>query len=407
MLRFFFVLFFGVGGYLMNSQVVAAPVSPKVLPGIDVFLQGYTSMVRGRRAGLVTNQTGRTAAGLSSIDALAAHPDVSLIRLFSPEHGIRGKVKAGEQVSDDWDERTGLPIVSLYGGRDHRPPPESIRDLDVLFYDIQDVGSRAYTYIWTLAELMAAAGENNKTVIVLDRPNPNGCLQMDGPITEDRWRSFLGLYPIPRLYGLTVGELSRFFNQCLKIPCRLIVIPMAGYRRSMTWKQTGLVWTPPSPNIPSAESAICFAATGTIGTLGTVDIGIGTSWPFQVVGGPWLDAKAMAQNMNARHLPGVRFEPVSFSRSGKHVHAVFLAVTKPALFLPSTTEVNLLQYLQKNYPKQLKWPSDRKNSFDKATGVSWVRQMLQQGRSATVITQTWQPEIERFRAATRAFRIYH
>ncbi len=386
-------------------------LSAAVLPGIDVFLQGYTYLVKGQRVGLITNQTGVDRNGIPSIDLLYRHPDVNLVALFAPEHGIRGTLKAGELVPDARDQKTGLKIYSLYGGKDHRPPKIGLDHVDVLIYDIQDVGSRAYTYIWSMAEAMAAAGEAGKSFIVLDRPNPLGCISIDGPITETQWISFLGLYPIPRVYGLTVGELARYLNREHHLQCRLMIIPMAGYRRSMTWPETGLNWVAPSPNIPSPESAYCFGATGTIGTLNLLQIGIGTDLPFQMVGASWLDSENAAKTLNRSKLPGVHFHPFQFvpksgSQSGVKVNAVRLEVVDPRKFKPATTELHILSYLRNHYPRQLVWQPDRIPSFDKAMGTSSVREKIVNNENPDKIARQWDKEIAPYRQRQIPYHIY-
>lgn len=379
--------------------------------GVDVFLEGYTQLVENHRVGLITNQTGKNSDGQTTIDLLYSHPMVNLVALFAPEHGIRGIQVAGEKVVEATDKITGLPIYSLYGGGDHRPSRVALDNIDTLIYDIQDVGSRAYTYIWSMAEAMAAAGEYNKTFIVLDRPNPLSCRQIDGPLTDDNWLSFLGLYPIPRVYGMTVGELARYFNREHDLGCRLVVIPMASYQRKKSWEETGLTWVAPSPNIPSTESAVCFAATGTIGVLGVIHIGIGTAYPFQFIGAPWLDNKHATDYLNQCNLSGVTFEPYSFKSTsgmfrGKVVNAVKLRVFSPSEFLPARTEVYILDYLQHYYKKDFTWKLDRFDSFDKATGTSSVRNQLLGAVRANVIVQNWDSDLRMFEAKKKRYLIY-
>lgn len=381
------------------------------LLGVDVFLKGYTNLVKNQTIGLITNQTGCNQAGKPTIDLLYEHPDIRLVALFAPEHGIRGVVVAGEAIKESKDEKTGLPIYSLYGGDDKRPPKVVLDTLDAIVYDIQDVGSRAYTYIWSMAEALAAAGASQKTMIILDRPNPLGCLQVDGPITEEKWRSFIGLYPIPRVYGLTAGELARYLNREYRLQCRLIVIPMANYRRDMDWHDLGLKWIAPSPNIPSAESAICFGATGTIGVLGVVHIGIGTQYPFQMIGAPWLNSIHAAYYLNACNLPGVTFRPFTFTPAkgffhDQAVNAVRLDVHDPSKFLPATTEVFLLDYLQYYYRNEFSWKQDRFNGFDKAMGTSTVRTALMAGKNGRQISSGWLDGLTQFSEAVRPYLLY-
>ena len=401
-LLFSFFLFFltSIGSYSSNF-----------LLGIDVYLRGYTHLTKGHRVGLITNQTGINAKGKSTIDLLFQHPDVNLVSLFAPEHGIRGAIQAGKNVSDTKDPKTGLQIYSLYNGSKHRPSKKALDSIDTLIYDIQDVGSRAYTYIWSMAEAMAAAGENSKTFIILDRPNPMGCEQLDGPITEKKWLSFVGLYPIPRVYGMTVGELARYLNLYHKLGCKLIVIPMASYHRKMTWAETKLPWIPPSPNIPSIESAQCFAATGTIGELGIMNIGIGTPYSFQIVGAPWLDSIHAEKYLNNLGLPGVLFKRYSIHpnkgiHKNKRVNAILLEVTDINRFLPSTTEIHILYYCERFYKKHFKWLPKKIKSFDNAIGSNKIREALIQGADAQQITKQWTASLADFKRKIRPIFIY-
>jgi uncharacterized protein YbbC (DUF1343 family) len=378
--------------------------------GVDVFLRGYTHLVKGHRVGLLTNQTGKNAAGVATIDLLYEHPQVDLRALFSPEHGIRGKIAAGKHIKGGADENTGLPIHSLYGGDSHRPPKVAIDDLDVIVYDIQDVGSRAYTYIWSLAEAMAAMGEQHKTIIVLDRPSPLTVQNIDGPVTEPAFKSFLGLYPIPRVYGATVGEIARYFNNEHDLGCKLIVIPMAGYRRDMTWDETGLKWIGPSPNIPTVESAICFGATGTIGEVGCMNIGIGTRYPFQIVGAPWMNAERSAAILNSKQLPGVVFQPTSFTMptgpfKGQVTRAVFLRISDVRTFLPATTELVMLDHLQRHYAQHFKWIK-KHSAFDRAMGTDRVRISIEARHNPRDMLIQWQHMQRSFRGKLIKHLIY-
>ncbi len=400
---------------IMLLSMAATDTQARVYSGLEVFLAKYVGMVKGKRVGLVTNQTGVDAKLNSAIDLFRAHPDIKLVALFAPEHGIRGNLKAGETVPGGKDPRSGVPIYTLYGGKDHRPPKEALDKIDVIVYDIQDVGSRAYTYIWHLAECMSAAAENDKEVIVLDRPNPFGAKTMDGPITEKQFLSFIGLYPIPRVYGLTVGELAVYLNTEEKIRCRLTVIPMQNYFRGMRWEQTGLPWVPPSPNIPNVAAAYGFAATGTIGETGCMNIACGTSGSFQVVAAGWMNSKASAAALNALKLPGVLFVPLE-AAPDMSIYAkfktpgIFICVTDPVRFKPSTTEVAILSHLKMTYPNRFSWTpdgnKDRLRRFDKAAGTSSVRNGIEAGWSYSKIAAAWQAPMENFRAKAQKYMIY-
>ncbi|MBU8901157.1 MAG: DUF1343 domain-containing protein [Victivallales bacterium] len=396
---------------LLFSLIFAfSPLSnARVYNGLEVFLNKYTSIVKGKRVGLITNPTGVDAHLRSTADLLKANPNVNLVALFAPEHGIRGNVAAGENFKGTHDKKTGLPVYSLYGGKDHRPPPGSLNKVDVLIYSIQDIGCRSYTYIWHLAECMSAAALAGKTMIVLDVPNPLGAVQIDGPITENKYKSFIALYPIPFVYGLTVGELALYFKRVIGIKCKLVVVPMANYRRGMSWAQTGLPWVPTSPQIPSAESACTYSATGAIGTLGIVGIGIGYTLPFQVVAAPWIDADHMTRSLNSLGLKGIRFREIHFTPTfglfkRKNTNGVQLHITDVSKFKPTTCTVAILHYLQKNY-SQFKWRSERVKGFDKAMGTNKIRQLIQKGYSYKSITKTWQWGIRNYENKIRRNKV--
>ncbi len=404
---FFLVLLLATTGFSVNSYA-------RVYSGLEVFLNKYTNLVKGKRVGLITNQTGVDGRGRSTVDLLYNAKNVNLVALFAPEHGIRGKLKAGELVPGGRDSKTGLPIYSLYGGYDHRPPKAALDKVDILIYDIQDVGSRAYTYIWTMAEAMSAVAESGKTMIVLDRPNPFGGVTIDGPITENKFLSFIGLYPIPRVYGMTAGELAYYLNRVEKIGAKLYIVPMANYRRGMSWSKTGLPWIPPSPNIPSPMSAYCFAATGTLGETGRLNLGIGTKYAFQIVAAPWMKAKFSAAVLNSYKLPGVKFIPITYKNSKgspkKGIPGVRIVVTNPRIFRPTTTEVAILYHLHKSYSKNFRWPSGASSkklkSFDKAMGTAKVRKMIEQGKNVKQIAKTWQQSLQRFNHNRKKYLIY-
>jgi uncharacterized protein YbbC (DUF1343 family) len=398
--------------WLAGCLLLAGPLAAEVIPGVEVFLQAYTHLVRDQRVALMTNQTGRDRRGTPTIDLLQRHPQVNLVGLYSVEHGIRGKAAAGEHVQDDRDAATGLPVISLYGKNGRKPSQAMLDSFDVMIYDFQDVGSRAYTYIWSLAEVMAACGPAGKTVIVLDRPSPLSINQIDGPVTEERWRSFIGLYPVPRVYGMTVGELARLLNAEYQLGCRLIVIPMSGYSRTLGWQDVGWAWTATSPNIPSPESAMCFAATGTMGVTNQFFIDIGGERPFQVVGASWLNAEKAASDLARFRLPGVQFiaQPqylaTAGSLKGKTVPSILLKVTEPSRFLPSTTELVMLWYLQRHAAGKLQWQPATFDAFDKAMGTIAVRESLMRGDDLQKILDGWRAGQRAFLAQRERYLIY-
>lgn len=397
--------------FLFQSFVFSAQVKP----GLDVFLNSYAHLVRGKRVGLITNQTGVTSGLTQNIDLFFKNRNINLVALFAPEHGIRGDLKAGEHVKNGRDKKTGLPVYSLYGGRDHRPQKAHLAKIDVMIYDIQDVGSRAYTFIWTMAEAMAACAANGKEFIVLDRPDPYGGTVVDGTISEKKWLSFIGLYPIPRVYGMTPGELARFLKYEFKINCKLQVIPMRNYKRGLPWAYTQLQWVPPSPNIPTVDSALCFAATGALGELSLVHTGVGGTLPFQVVVAPWMNAQRIAALMNNLKLPGVKFRAYTFKPKNSVYGNVMLKgfqihVIDSRIFRPASTEVAIIWALRKYYPKNFNMNSATTRKkwqiFDKAMGTSSVRIKLLRGESYYNIIDGWIPKLKRFNKKRMKYLIY-
>ncbi|MEJ7812996.1 MAG: DUF1343 domain-containing protein, partial [Gemmatimonadaceae bacterium] len=295
----------------------AAPAG--VRPGLEAFLARPPAWVWGKRVGLITNHTGVDRQRRRTVDLLAARTDFRLVALFAFEHGLRGDVPPGAPIPSGTDAPTGLPIHSLYGDV-HKPTPEMLRDVDVLVYDVQDVGARPYTRVSTMALSMQAAAEKGIPFVVLDRPNPVGGVQMEGPVLDTAFRSFVGMYPIPLRHGMTLGELARLYNERFGIRANLTVVPVEGWRRATYFDETGLPWVSTSPNIRRLEAAILYP--GTVLLEGTnLSEGRGTSYPFEQTGAPWLRAGEVARAMAARGLPGVRFEAVQLaidSSAGKY-----------------------------------------------------------------------------------------
>ena len=382
----------------------------RVYSGLEVFLKKYTHIVKGKRVGVVTNQTGVDANLNHIVDIFKRHPDINLTALLAPEHGVRGNIKAGDNFSNSIDKKTGLPIFTLYGGKDHRPSKKALASFDVIIYDIQDVGSRAYTFIWHMAECMSSAALNNKMVIVLDRPSLLANV-VDGAVSEKQYLSFIGLYPIPRVYGMTSGELARYLNREEAINCQLYVVPMANYKRTMSWKDTKLPWVPTSPQIPSPESAITFAATGALGELGLFNIGIGYTLPFQTVANSWINAEFSANALNRMKLPGVKFRPIYYKPSfaafsGKSLQGVQIHVTDVTKFRPASTELVMLSHFSKTYPKHFKWIPKKYKTFDKAVGTATIRQNLQKRVNPSLIIKSWQHKINDFLRKRQKYLIY-
>jgi len=299
----------------MTSRLLLALVLP-LLPaagvktGLEVLVRDGFRPLQGRRVGLVTNHTGVDASGRSGVDLLAAGKGFTLTALFSPEHGLRGT--ADENVDSGRDAKTGLPVHSLYG-KTRKPTPEMLKDVDVLVFDLQDIGARYYTYCTTLALVMEAAKENDKLLIVLDRPNPTGGVEVEGPILEESLRgNFIGYFALPTRHGMTVGELARLYNAEFKIGCRLEVVRLEGWSRAQYYDETGLPWVNPSPNMRSLAAAIAYPGLGALeGT--NLSVGRGSEKPFLWYGAPWVDGPALCRELESRKLPGVRWKPVRFT----------------------------------------------------------------------------------------------
>ncbi len=298
-----------------GSGKAAQRASGPIAPGIDVLRENNFSILRGKRVGLITNQTSVDRSGTPTRIVLQRALGRSFTTLYTPEHGLDGREPAGYKVASRRDPLTGLIAHSLYGAT-RKPTPAMLANVDAVCFDLQDIGSRSYTYISTMALAMEACGQAGKEFIVLDRPNPIGGIKVQGPPREERWKSFVGQVPVPYLHGMTAGELARMGNASGWWAARpgLRVVPMRGWQRTMTWRDTGLRWIPTSPNIPGPNSPLYYAATGILGGLDGVDIGIGTGRPFEYAGGKGINQDQFAADMNRMGIPGVRFSPYVSSR---------------------------------------------------------------------------------------------
>ncbi|MGH2625250.1 MAG: exo-beta-N-acetylmuramidase NamZ family protein [Anaerolineales bacterium] len=390
---------------LFVSLAPAAAQPAPVRPGIDTLLEDPDALV-GRRIGLVTHLAGVTYEGRPTAAALARIPGIRLAALFAPEHGLDGTYGAGSPVPTI-PGRT--PVYSLYGGS-FRPTRSMLARVDVLVIDLQDVGVRPFTYASTMALVMAAARDAGKPVVVLDRPNPIAGVVVDGPVLEPEFRSFIGLYPIPMIHGLTLGELARLYNDAFGIGADLTVIPMSGWSRDMDWQDTGLAWINPSPGLTSAETTLTYGATGTVDGTNLWN-GTRTSSRFQVVLAPWLDGPRLAERLNRRGLPGVRFSAsaIPHPRTGRVWQGVRLHVTDPLTFRPAATTVHILTAIRDLHPGRLRidGPQGRRRSlFDIVWGTKTVRLALLRGESAETIIAGWQPSLERFSRLRGGYLIY-
>ena len=353
--------------------------------GVDTFFaEGHIRKLKGKCVGLVTNHTGVNRNLIPTTTLLKSHAkEYQIAAFFSPEHGFTGIQYAFEKSKNSKDEDL-IPIYSLHGST-YRPTKEMLKGVDILIYDIQGVGVRSYTYMTTLFYVMEAAAKRNIEVIVLDRPNPINGLIVDGPLLEEKWRSFIGYINVPYCHGMTIGELAHFFNDEYQIGCQLTVIPMKGWNRSMSFSDTGLQWIPTSPHIPEADTPIFYASTGILGELG-INIGVGYTLPFQVVGAPWINANKFAKVLNAQLLPGVHFVPFHYRPfygrlAGKDCHGVLLRITDRTRYRPVAVQYLLLGILKSLYPLEMQSLIDgasktKKNLFCRANGTETIYQFL-------------------------------
>lgn len=384
------------------SQVDASSDSSErtlpVQPGIDVLITDSLHLVRGLRVGLITNHTGVDGAGNPSIDRLAELEDAELVALYAPEHGIRGAVEAGEHVDSGVDDRTGVPIHSLYG-EVRKPTAEMLDGVEVLLFDIQDIGARYYTYVYTMALGMEAAGEAGIPFVVLDRVNPIGGDRVQGNVLDPAFSSFVGMYPIPMRHGMTPGELARLFAAEFGVQVDLHVVPVSGWERDTAFDDTGLPWRAPSPNMPSAESGLHYP--GTCLFEGTnLSVGRGTARPFQAVGAPWLDGDALVEVLNGYGLEDTHFEAVSLTPTapsdGKYadeeMRAVAFQATGPA-YDPTRAAVAVLVEARRAAGDRWEW---RPSHFDRLAGTRDLRSGVDAGRTLAELTAGWDGELEEF-----------
>lgn len=382
--------------------------------GIDTFFkEGRDQKYRKKRIGLVSNQTGVDHNLTPTLDVLR-EKGMKVVALFSPEHGWSGSGYAFEKIADGKVE--SLPVYSLHG-KTRRPTDEMLRGIDCLIYDIQDIGVRSYTYATTLFYVMEEAAKRKIPVLVMDRPNPINGLIVDGGMLEEKWRSFIGYVNVPYCHGMTIGELAKFFNEEYHIGCRLEVIPMKGWKRTMTFKETGLTWIPTSPHIPEADTPLFYASTGILGELNMVNIGVGYTLPFKVVGAPWIDAEAFAAKLNSQKLPGVHFFPFHYrpfygSMKDKECHGILIRVTDMRKYKPLSVQYLLMGILKSLYPNETKGylrnvEGSKKRLFNLANGNEEIyRLMLHERYAAWKMIAYQQNEREQFKQIREKYLMY-
>jgi uncharacterized protein YbbC (DUF1343 family) len=373
--------------------------------GVEVLLEEEKDLIVGKRVGLITNPTGVDQELNSIVDLLYNDPDVELTALYGPEHGVRGNAQAGEYVEFYIDDQTGLPVYSLYGPT-RKPTPEMLENIDVLIFDIQDVGTRFYTYIYTMAYAMEAAEENDIPFIVLDRPNPLGGKKVEGPVLDPDYASFVGNYPIPLRHGMTVGELATLFNKEFGIGADLTVVPMKGWKRDMYYDETPLQFVLPSPNMPTLDTALVYPGAALIeGT--NVSEGRGTTKPFELIGAPFMNSSELAAELNALNLPGVQFRAASFTPSiskhqGKLSHGIQIHITDRDAYLPIETGLHIVKTIYDMYPEDVTIT----NFFNNLIGNGWVREAIMNGESVEEISKQWKKDLKDFHKIRKKYLIY-
>ena len=401
---------------------VADAKQPVVKPGVEVLRESGFQQLVGKRVGLVTNPSGVDSQLRSTIDILFNAPGVNLVALYGPEHGVRGDVYAGGAVTDAIDAKTGLPVYSLYGAT-RKPTKEMLKGIDIMVYDIQDVGARSYTFISTLGLVMEACGELGIEVMVLDRPNPLGGNKIEGCYVEQPFNSFVSQYRIPYVYGLTVGELAQMINEeglnkgqkgnQEPAKCNLSVVPMEGWTRDMLYEDTGLPWILPSPNIPYKDTPMYYSASGICGELyGFMNIGIGYTLPFQVFGATWLDPEKLKTRLESYNLPGVDFrtiwfKPFSGSAKGELVGGLQFFFTEYGKARITEVQFYVIQAVAELYPNRKAFEViSGYGLFDKVCGTDYVRLQLSKTYKVSDILDYWRKDEDAFRALSQNYHIY-
>jgi uncharacterized protein YbbC (DUF1343 family) len=395
------------GGDTGKGPPVRVVAADGVRPGIEVFLADLPARLHGKRIGLITNHTGIDRSRTPDIDLIARHPHLRLVALLAPEHGIRGDAEAGEKVADEVDAKTGVPVHSLYKTEDSAPTPEMLQDVDVLVYDLQEVGGRTWTYVSTMALAMQVAAGKQMPFVVLDRPNPIGGEIVEGATLDPRFRSFVGMYPIPARHGMTVGELATLFNEQHGIGADLFVVRAANWRRSQWFDETGLPWVNPSPNLRSLAALTSYP--GSVYFEGTnLSEGRGTDRPFEQIGASWLKAPAVAAAMNAKRLPGIRFEAIAMAVAataakfpGQTIPAIRFDVTDRQAYRPVRTSLVLIDEIRRQHPGDFAWGP----TIDRLTGSDTVRLSIDAGRLDELLAE-WDREAASFLEERRPFLLY-
>ncbi len=404
-----------------NNGAAAAPVTVKT--GIDVLKENGFKQLQGKKIGLVTNPTGVDKNLVSTVDILANAEGVELVALYGPEHGVRGDIHAGDKVESSTDPATGLPVHSLYG-KTRKPTPEMLEGIDALVYDIQDNGCRSFTFISTLGLLMEAAAENDKEIIVLDRPNPLGGNIVEGSYVEPGYYSFVSQFKIPYLYGLTVGELATLLNEEGLVlgekgdkgpfKCKLTVVPMEGWNRDMQFEETNLPWILPSPHMPQASSVLYYPATGILGELGYMSIGVGYTLPFEIIAAPWIVAEDLLAELNKMDIEGVEFRPLYVkpfysAYKGENIGGVQIYVTDFNKAQLTAIQFYVMEAMAKLYPEKAVFDNaneGRYRMFDLVCGSNYIRETFKANNTFESIKEYWNKDVKDFKELSKKYYLY-
>lgn len=389
----------------------------QVKPGIEVLRDRGFEGLKGKRVGLITNPSGVDNKLKSTIDILHEAEGVELKGLYAPEHGVRGDIHAGDKVDTFTDPATGVTVYSIYG-KNHKPTPEQLKDIDVLVYDIQDIGCRSFTFISSMGKAMEACAELGKEFMVLDRPNPVGGNLVEGNLVEDSCYSFVSQFPIPYVYGLTPGELAMYLNEEGILDggkkCKLTVVPMEGWKRDMKFEATGMPWVLPSPHIPNPEAAVLYPVTGILGELGYMNIGVGYTLPFKLFCAEWVDAQELSKRMNALNLPGLMFRPIyikpfyAFGKD-KNLQGIEVYVTDKEVAPLSLTQFYVMQEIADMYPDHKPFETcdqKRLSMFDKVTGSKEIRRRFGKNYKVADMIDYWNKDNDSFKAKSSKYYLY-
>lgn len=402
----------------LSLGVAALAATAGVKLGVEVLRDNGFQQLDGKKVGLITNPTGVDNNLKSTIDILHDAPNVELVALFAPEHGVRGDVHAGDEFENTVDPATGVQVYSIYG-KTKKPTPEMLKGIDALVYDIQDIGCRSFTFVSTLGMALEACAENDIELVVLDRPNPLGGNRVEGNLVEDGFYSFVSQFPIPYLYGMTPGETARYLNGEGLVAggkkAKLTVVPMEGWTRDMTFDKTGMPWILPSPHIPQPVTSYYYPATGILGELYFVSIGVGYTLPFQLICADWIDADKFSANMNALNLPGVKCRPIHIkpfysTGKGENLQGIQFYIDDIPESSITLLQFYAMQVLAEMYPDKrifdVATDKSRFNMFDKVCGTDQIRLRFSKNYKVSDIIDYWNKDVEPFKAKSSKYYLY-